>query len=215
MMEDLNRRLEQLHIRRDAFLNHMIGSELLYLREEMQGKRLSSKARRYVSGELKRLVSFGSESAVNIVVDTTTADALNALVKDTNMVRDAFINRLILFLRSTDSLLDHLRLPKTVRSREFESGVPDVPTSPLRAIEDAYADPLFYLRIAANERHECGLYLLPLPPKLQGFTCYIEDKDVPGTDAHAEAEREAKELAVLLAEFDSAEFNSGQRSEVP
>ena len=72
---------------------------------------------------------------MNVVVRKTTADELNAVVQSTNILRDAFINRLILLLRSSNALLGYLELPQLVTDSEFKSSVDRMPTSPMKAIE--------------------------------------------------------------------------------
>ena len=96
--------LEGLFLKRDAFLNHMIRIETPRLAEEMEGFSVSPKARRYIAGELKRM----GVVPINVVVDKDVAAALNDVVDHTNMVRDAFMNRLILFLRSSEAILKRL-----------------------------------------------------------------------------------------------------------
>ena len=209
LLRGFDKQLDALHMKRDAFLNSMIESELQYLSEDMRGKRLSANAHRYIAGELKRLGTW----PVNVVIDHATAKALNAAVKKTNMVRDAFINRLIMFLRSSDALLAHLELPRVIDYSSFESSVEPMPTSPLKAIEAVHADPLFYLRIATQERFQTGLYLLDLPAKLAGFTCYMDDASIPGTEAYELAQERAQKVAdKLLQELESFEADAFRKT---
>jgi hypothetical protein len=163
---------------------------------------LSGKAKRYIAGELKRL---GTET-VNVTVDKSTADALKAIVDSTNIVRDAFINRLIMFLRSSNPLLKNLELPEFVTGSAFESSVDPMPTSPMKAMEAVHSDPLFYLRVAAQERHETGLYLIDLPPKLAGFACYLDESRVPGTEAFAQAQRDVQTMLDELINMEADAF---------
>ena len=174
--------LSALHIKRDSFLNSMLKSEMKYLAEEMKGKKLSSKAKRHIAGELKRM---GTEKlkTVNIVVDREVADELNQIVESSNLVRDAFINRLILLLRSSNDFLNYMDLPRALTGSDFDSAE-YMPCSPLKTIEDVMADPLYYLRIASQERYGKGLYECELPLSLIGFSCYIDDDLVPGTIAN-------------------------------
>lgn len=74
----------------------------------------------------------------------------------------------------------------------------DIPTSPLKLIEETQWDPLYYLRCACEERFGCGLYTLPLPKGLIGLSCYLADEDVPGTPEHAEKNRSEREMLALL-----------------
>jgi hypothetical protein len=204
LMEDFNRQVDSLHLMRDAFVNSMIRQETRRLAEEMHGKKMSAAARAYVAGSLKHM----GTKPVNLVVDKDTADALNKVVAETNMVRDAFINRLIMFLRSSDSLLKYLELPSFITGSEFQSSVEPMPTSPLKAIEAVHADPLYYLRVAIEERHETGLYLMNMPPKLVGFSCYLDDASVPGTPSFEEKQREVEEMLRELDVFETEAFAS-------
>ena len=162
----------------------MIKSELQYLDEDLINLRQSDKARQYVAGELKKL----GTHTINIVVDKEVADSLNSIVKHANMVRDAFVNRLIMMLRSTKAL-KFFGLPSKITDLCF-NGIDDpLPTTPLEAIEVVLKDPLYYLRQASIDRNKCGLYRLPLPKKFVGFSCYLEDEHVPNTEEHRKMQK--------------------------
>lgn len=66
LLRDFDRQIDSLFLKRDAFLNHMIKGEVRHLANDMKDKQLSSRAKRYIAGELKRLGTV----PVNIVVDT-------------------------------------------------------------------------------------------------------------------------------------------------
>ncbi len=202
LLANFEKQLATLHIKRDAFLESMIRAEVPNLAGELTGKRLSSKARRYIAGELKRL----GTTQINVQVEKSTADLLHKLVEQTNIVRDAFVNRLIMFLRGSKQLLDYLDLPQAITYSEFEQYVEPMPTSALRAIETVHADPLYYLRAAVEERQETGIYLLELPVKFAGFACYIEDSEVPGTPEYEQAQRKADEMLALLDTVETEAF---------
>jgi len=204
LLRDFDRQIDSLFIKRDAFLNNIVRGQVHYLSRDLEGKRMSSDSKRYVSGQLKRMGTV----AINVVVDKSTADALNEVVERTNIVRDAFFNRLILFLRSSDALLNYLDLPKFVTPSGFSAVVDPMPTSPMKAMEEVQADPLFYLREAVSERYQTGLYLIDLPRQLMGFSCYLEESKVPGTEAHAQAQREAAEADAMLDELLSFEADA-------
>ena len=197
LLATFNRDIDRLFLKRDAFLNQMISVETGHLAEDLKGKRLSAKGRRYIAGELKRV----GTTPVNIKVEKAVANALNEVVKETNIVRDAFINRMLWLLRGGTALLDYLDLPKFVTYSEFEEYVPDpMPTAPLEAMHSVQRDPLYYLRLGCEERHHTGLYLLPLPPKLNGLECWIDDALVAGTDSYIDADALLKEIDALDAE---------------
>lgn len=202
LLRDFDRQIERLFIKRDAFLDSMIQEEVQHLANDMKGKRLTSNAKRYIAGELKRLGTW----PVNVVVNKSTADALNAVVDTTNMVRDAFINRLIMFLRSSGPLLSYLDLPEFITGSEFDSYVEPMPTSPIKAIEAVHSDPLFYLRVACEERHKTGLYLIDLPSKFAGFACYLDDSQVPGTEAYAQSQRDTQAMLDELMKLEADAF---------
>lgn len=203
---DFERRIDRCFLKRDAFLNDVLKTEAKNLAADLKGLRQSPRARSYVSGELKRL---GTRS-VNIVVEKSTADALNAVIEKHNVSRDAFFNRLILFLRSSDALLDYLELPKRTDDRVFRRlSIPQSPTSPMDAIGEVLMDPMFYLRNACEEMHEMGLYRLPMPRRLIGYNCYLPDADVPGTDEYERRRKEELEFwGDLLDEEENVAFKT-------
>jgi len=193
LLKSFDRQLDEVFIKRDAFLNAIIKAELKNLASDMEGKVLSSKARRYISGELKRM----GTAQINIVVDKSVVEELNAIVAKSNMVRDAFFNRLILFLRSSDQLLSYLDLPKSIVNLENDlfgsvTLIEPFPSSPMRAISAVMSDPFYYLNFACEELLKTSIYLIHLPKKFVGFSCYLDDSWVPGT----------KENANLLSDFD-------------
>lgn len=208
LLHKFNQQIDSVFIKRDALINHILKVEVKHLGEELQGLVLSSKARRYISGELKRL----DTTTINVVVDKTVATKLNSVVKQSNLVRDAFANRLFMFLLSSDRLLEWLEIPLDVSGvdskSEYING--EIPTSPLKAVEYIFSDPFFYLRLAAKERLDSGLYLLELPDNFVGLTCYMEDKHIPGT---VEYEKYQEHLAIMWEELELS-FLSNRTEEV-
>jgi hypothetical protein len=190
MFQAFEKQMDALHLKRDAFLDSVIQEEVKYLADELKGKRQSPAARQYIAGELKRL----GTRQVNIQVEQSTADELNRVIADGNIVRDAFINRLIMFLRSTPTVLNALGLPLAINNSEYEDGVEPMATSPLTAMEEVHSQPLYYIREAIQERHGVGLYELLLPSQLIGFSCYLEDSFVPGTEAYKAAQNSLDDL---------------------
>ncbi len=204
MYKRFDSQLSSALLRRDAFLDRMIWQEIPHIREDLKGKKLSTNANRYISHSLKGLG--GKETKplkqVSIAVRHETAVALNNMVKDHNLVRDAVLNRLIALLRSSDKLLVALGLPNRVRWNR-DDGTEDMPTSPLRAIEDTLCDPLYYLRAACKERHGCGLHLLAFPPEFMGLTCYLDDDQVPGTSTYKKSQEDDQLLRTVLDDFEA------------
>lgn len=202
MYADFDRMISNALLRRDAFLDLMIAQEIPHLREDLEGKQLSSEANRHISHSLKRL----GLRQVSIAVRHETAETLRAVVEEHNLVRDAFLNRLIALLRASDPLLKALGLPNRIRGGRGD-GTEDMPTSPLRSIEETLGDPFYYLRAACQERYGCGLHLVEFPEKYMGFYCYLGDDHVPSTPAYKEREEKDREEARLLAELFEADLS--------
>ena len=187
LWDSFTKQTEDLFLKRDAFLNHVIRSEIPQLIKEIGGRKLSQKARLYISRELSKLVTI----PVNIVLDEDVATSLDGVVKEANLVRDAFINRLIMWLRSQDALLNSLGMPL----RPNDQGTGDsLPVSPMKAMEEVRDDPFCYIR-AYLEKDGEGLYTLDLtsiltPAMSIGLSCYLDDEKVPGTEAYVSPEEE-------------------------
>jgi hypothetical protein len=165
-----------------------------HLRHDLTGLRLSLRAKRHIAGSMKRM----EPTSVNIEVRPETANALRAVLAEHNLVRDAFMSRLVIFLRSTDKFLELLDVPKSVNARGKSIGLEDMPVSPLRAMEVVRDDPLYYIRAQVEDIYGCGLYRAPLPRSLDWAACYLEDQDVPGTTAHRRKSKEDAELLAIL-----------------
>ena len=135
---------------------------------------------------------------MNIEVEDATAIALNRAIEEGNLVRDAFLCRLLIFLRSTEALLNYLevphQVPATIHLDRRAIGLEAMPTSPLEAMEAVRDDPLYYVRNYVRENWDCGIYMVQLPRSLDWAACFIEDKDVPGTRAFKLEERATAEL---------------------
>lgn len=177
---DFDKQMARAMLKRDAFLDRVIATEVVHLREDLAGKVLSPKARRYIAGALKSMGGGNVEELhpVNFSVSKSTAAALREAVDAHNLQRDAFLNWLIVLLRSSDYLLNLLGVGREIQSIRGYS-FPNLPVSPLQAIEEIESDPLFYLRIACEAEHGKGLYNLPLPRPLHGLCCYLPDEAIP------------------------------------
>lgn len=184
LLESLSGQLSSCFVKRDAFIEHLIEVETPHLAKEMSGKRQSNAARRYISGELKRK----APKTVNVKIKSVTAHRLNTVIKDSNMVRDAFVNRIILLLTATPRLLSAIGLPETVtesiRSTNYINA--DLPASPLAAMQELISDPFWYFRSWDKENGNRGIYLRELDEIFTFLSCYMEDYRVPGTKAFTE-----------------------------
>jgi hypothetical protein len=187
---------DNLFLARAPFLDHVISRELPHVRADLGPRRLSLRAKRHISGELKKQ---GAKS-VNIAVREETALELSKVVDDHNLVRDALMCRLIIFLRSSDALLKFLEVPTVINGRHGTLQM--MAMSPMKAMEELRDDPLYYVRHYVRENSECGIYDVALPQAYDWAACWIDDKDVQGTKAH----REDKKM--LAAMFEAAEIET-------
>jgi hypothetical protein len=198
------KQLKHCFIKRDEFLNQVIRFETPYLASELNGLKQSQTARRHIAGKLKQL----GTRTVNVVVEKSTADALNEVVEKTNLGRDAFINRLILLLTSPDPIIEYLNLPKVLHDEAYRHFIPKpMSTLPLLAMRTILEDPLYYLRLAAEERLGCGLYRMELPTIYDGLACYLPDMDIPGAGTYVQPrDRFAYIFKELLATQNDGDF---------
>ncbi len=193
LSKSFHKKLDDCFIKRDAYLNYVIKSETEHLAKEMHGLKLSKPARRFISGELKKL----GTKTINVVVDKDTALKLNEVVSESNLVRDSFINRLILFLNASDKLLENIGIPTQISDRALFNAE-SMPTSPLQSMTTMVSDPLYYLRTAVEERYGEHLYRYELPEQLFGMSCYLDDAFVPGTSSYKVAQEKQGKLSDLM-----------------
>ncbi|MSP01687.1 MAG: hypothetical protein EXR07_11660 [Acetobacteraceae bacterium] len=201
LWDNFDAQIELLPVSRDRFLNNVLRAEVPLLSEAMANRKLSGKANRWISGQLKRL----DTKLINIGLDKDIAHDLNEIVKKSHMVRDAFFNRLIAFLRSSDALLDYFGLPKREDGKVGKDYVNIAkPVSPLATLSETFSDPLWYLHMATNEIHNTSLYLLDFPsPKMDGFACWMDDSNVPHSKVNKIRERDLAEIVRSLGEFEA------------
>lgn len=185
---------DRLFISRAPFLDHMVANELPHLRRDLKGIEFSSRTKRYIAGELKRQ----GPVSVNIEVRPSTAEALRDAIDTHNLVRDAFMCRLIIFLRCTKQLRTILQLPAYATDRGLRGGLEEMPISPLEAMEAVRDDPLFYIRAHVEHLEGAGVYSVLLPKVLDWAACHLPDERVRNTGAFKKAAREQEKFRALL-----------------
>lgn len=171
---------DELFLSRAPFLDYMVRRELRHLRSDLKGLKLSLRARRHIAGAMKKQ----GPVSVNIEVEPETAEALREATREHNLVRDAFMSRLIIFLRGTDSFLKRIRVPLLATDRGIGMSLDGMPSSPLMAMEALRDDPLYYIRAHLEGNGDCGIYRLRLPRQLDWAACYLADEEIPGTAAY-------------------------------
>jgi hypothetical protein len=181
--------LKNLPFGQDGLLDLLIAAETPALADDLKGLWLSSVAKRYIAGELKRR----EPKLVSIYVRRSTQAALKKVTDATNVPRDAFINRLLMFWRGSPALLKWLEVPEYVEQIDQPRNeiVFRLETSPRAAIRNLLQSPFLFLRearLTANPEAE-GLYRLLLRDPYHAFNCYMEDWRVPNSRASKEMDK--------------------------
>lgn len=199
---------ERAFIKRAPFLDHMIAIELPHVTADLGTFKLSSKARRYIGGLLKPM-----SKPINIEIREETAAALEETVARHGLVRDALLSRILVFLRGSDALLRFLDMPTEAMqfSPSGKTALQGMPVSAMKAIQEIYDDPLYYIREYLRDKHQCGIYSVALPRSANWAACRLEDKDVPGTRANKQWEREVAEMISEFEREEEALFTPGAR----
>lgn len=199
-----NKEFKNLPLARDQFISNLIRTECECLAADLKGKKLSAEAKTFIANQLKNMEK--GTRPVSIVIDTDVAARLNKIVEKTNIVRDAFLNRILYFLLLTARLRNHLDLPdefdqfQIISKRKSELRWETIPVSPIEWLAQVLADPFCYLREELSRRNEGGdkLYLIPMEEEFVGFTCYAEYSELPGTDAYKRQQEEFSDLIMKM-----------------
>lgn len=198
LLHEAESRLDALHMRRDSFLGHLIDRELPHLESDLQGKRLSISARRFIARSLKRL----GTSQINVQLDSATAERLDEIANETNLVRDSFINRLLYLSLCSEALLRYFEVPLASPAMCPHGR----PTGYFQAIQEIQADPLASLRELVKAKHGKGLYLAPLPLELAAFECYLDDETF--WEKYGASGNAPDPTTALLQTFESAAYQA-------
>lgn len=196
LWEAFKTQTDGLFLSRAPFLDYMVANELPHLRTELDGLKLSLRAKRYIAGAMKKQ----GPTSVNIEVRPETAEALREAMRAHNLVRDAFMARLLIFLRSTDAFLKYLEVPHLATGQGMNVYLEEMPASPLKAMEAVRDDPLAYVRFHVEAFHEVGIYRVSLPRQLDWAACYLADESIPGTAAYRRKQKLGNELLAMLEE---------------
>ncbi|KJS04731.1 MAG: hypothetical protein VR73_13800 [Gammaproteobacteria bacterium BRH_c0] len=183
------------------FLDHVISHELEHVSADLKGLRNNNTAKRVIGGELKRV---GSKS-VNIAIEPSTIERLNAVIEEHNIARNALISRILLFLRCPDVLCNILEIPEEVEVRYLHLQLEGMPTAPMSAMRAVYQDPFFYLRHYVQANWGEGLYRVELPAQLNFAACYLSDEDNPRTAQFKKKQKLNKEMMALIGNHNFGE----------
>lgn len=201
-------------LNRDAYFDLVLAHEAPMLLSELAGRQNSAAARRYVK---RCLLELQDLRPVSFSLRRSTAEAVDQACDEAKVWRDVFINRVayLLVVRTSSLELQWDLEFKHYRDEIFEDGweIKRLLLGPrLLAIADFLSDDPFagiraVLR-AAYPDTEGALHLQPLGVPgaaraqrgLAGFSTYLEDEFVPGTESNAEQARMVEMLLETLRE---------------
>lgn len=103
VIKNLEKKMDAACLRRDAYLNKVLETELDYLEEEVALSN-SPAAQAFIADRLDQL----NRKVVSLSLKKDVVDRLNDICTKKRIVRDAFFNRLFLILASSQKMVDHL-----------------------------------------------------------------------------------------------------------
>ncbi len=80
------------------------------MRQALKGRRLSTTAKRYISGNIKRADS----KIVNLTIRKDVVDRLNVIVKESKLVREGLIKRILFYTVVNKKVLGRMDLPTSI-----------------------------------------------------------------------------------------------------
>lgn len=201
-------------LNRDAYFDLVLAHEAPMLVSELAGRTNSAAARKYVK---RCLLELQDLRPVSLSLRRSTAEALDQACDEANIWRDVFVNRVAYLLVVRTSALEaqwDIEF-KHYRHKIFEDGweIRRLLLGPrLIAIADFLSDDPFagiraVLRAAYPDTGG-ALHLQPLgmpgaardQQGLTGFSTYLEEEFVPGTESNAEHVRMVEMLLETLRE---------------
>jgi hypothetical protein len=164
LAQAIRRDFRALHIVRDTYLNSLLKREIEELAQEVRFS-APDDAHRYVKKRLRGL----NRERMTIAVDREVAARISHVLKEKNISRDAFINRILFFLVAKPEHLKKLGIEYD-RRQEIE-------VKPLDDVWSFLHDPFFNIRSS----NDGAFYTLPIPdepiaanwPNLFGLNCAI------------------------------------------
>lgn len=164
----IKRDLRALHISRDTYLNSLLRHEIAELAREITFS-TPDDAYRLIKKRLRGL----SRERMTIAVDRDVAEIIDQVLKQKNISRDAFVNRILFFLVAKPEHLKRFEI-----EFDYQQGVG------VKPLDDAWSflhDPFFNIRNC----NDGAFYTLMIPdkeiaqdwPNLFGLNCAISARD--------------------------------------
>lgn len=199
LAKSLEKKMDQAFLRRDAYFNNLIKIELHYLENETQQRSNSREVKDYLQNMLKTL----DLTMVSMTLDVSVIQKLNSLCATSNIIRDAFINRLILYTVADSNLIDLIFFEdsdwrnRILKKESFHLIDPFDVFSPMRIQQNPFENIRLALQIegAVDQSFYTRIFNGSFPSKninLTGLNCLFDDEYLPKTQS---------EVAVLLQDL--------------
>lgn len=180
LIERLNKKIEAVGLRRDAYLSRLLEVELNRLDSELGEMRNSDAAKKYLWAELQKLPRL----SVSIALSKSVIEKLGTVCAKHNIDRDCLINRIIFILSAERTHLHNIRIdcsaPPTVVDLTEDAANPfdrayELITDPFEQIrqwmkKSGEEPSTFYLWSFANDRKG--------KRELAGLDCLIDDESI-------------------------------------
>jgi hypothetical protein len=134
----IDRDFKSLHIKRDPYLNDLLGREIENLDSEVKCR--NSDAAR----DLIQTRKLPERVKLTIELDETLVKRIDDVLKERNIPRDSFVNRILFFLIAKKQHLDALGVSYSIKS--------EATAKPLHDASGFLADPFFHIRSCNDER---------------------------------------------------------------
>ncbi|MDN4502227.1 hypothetical protein QX776_07420 [Alteromonadaceae bacterium BrNp21-10] len=172
--------LNQLFLKRDGFIEHLIKKELPHLAEALGDRCNSPSARAFINQSMdkERLAK-----KITIVIDKSIAEKLRKISMNHNLSRDAFVNRLLIIALLNQQQLKVLGVQQEASEIESVIGYSErTPSGPMSALSYWMDDPFFLIRESLKLAGE-NMYLVDLDCLKSGLNtktaCYLPDEQLP------------------------------------
>lgn len=132
----IDRDFKLLHLKRDRYLNDLLGKEIEELNSEVKFRN-SDEVRARIQGQ-----KLPNREKLTLELDESVIDRIDAVLAEKNIPRDSFVNRVLFFLVAKESMLDRLDIAYERRGQ--------VTAKPLADAMAFLYDPFFHIR-EANE----------------------------------------------------------------
>jgi hypothetical protein len=133
----INKHFKEMHIKRDGYLNELFSREIEALAQEVTFRN-SDEVRQHF-----RERPLPNRAKLNLELDSTLVRRMDEVLKEKNIPRDAFVNRVLFFLVAKAAHLDYMGI-------EYDKDSPAT-AKPLSDAKGFLFNPFFHIRSKNDE----------------------------------------------------------------